>query len=114
VNVETMSTIVVADRFPVQLIDAERLVHASAKLFLTRPDENGIGRLLAYSAPDVALYDTTWSRPDSTIGSNSVDWRLDTGAGRLIVRSAPGCGCGNRLKGFVPNELQPYRIGRLV
>jgi hypothetical protein len=114
VNTETASSVVVADRFPVQLIDAERLVHASAKLFLTRPDENGVGRLLAYEAPDVALYDIAWSRPDSTIGPNGVDWLLETGVGRLIVRSAPGCGCGNRLKGWVPQELQPYRLGRLV
>lgn len=113
-NVETTSTIIVVDRFPVQLIDSEALVCAEAKLFLTRPDENGVGGLLAYSAPDVALYDTTWSRPDSTVGPNSVDWLLESGEGRLIVRSAPGCGCGSRLKGWTPQVLQPFRLGRLV
>lgn len=112
-NAETVSTIVVVDRFPVQLIDSERLVHASAKLFLTRPDETGVGGLLAYEAPDVALCDTTWSRPDSTIGPNGTDWLLETGVGRLIVRSAPGCGCGSRLRGYTPQVLQPYRLGRL-
>lgn len=113
-NVETASTIVVADRFPVQLIDGETVVHATAKLVLTRPDEAGVGRVLAYSAPGVALYDTTFDRAASFIGPANLDWVLDTPEGRLIVRSAPGCGCGNRLKGYVPQELQPYRLGRLV
>lgn len=106
--------VVVAERFPVKIYDAQGvLVHGTAKLFLTRPDENGTGRLLAYSAPDRLLYDVPFYREPSAIGGRSAPWTIETEIGTLSVRSAGGCGCGNRLKGWVPQELQPYRLGRL-
>lgn len=114
-NTETGSTIVVADRFPVMVIDAGgEVVHTAAKMVMTRPDADGVGRLLIYSAPDNPLYDVQFYRSSSDIGSQAKDWTLDTSVGRVVVRSAGGCGCGNRLKGWTPQELQPYRLGRMT
>jgi hypothetical protein len=106
--------VVVADRFPVKLLDGDGVVtHEKAKLVLTQPDEHGVGRLLAWTSPEVMVYDVAFRRPSSLIGARSVDWVLDTDLGHVGVRTASGCGCGDRLKGFHPPELLPYQMGRL-
>lgn len=107
-------TVIVADRFPVKLLGPDGAVtHAKAKVVLTKPDEQGTGRLLAWTSPDHPVYDVPFERDASTIGNKGTDWWFDTSIGRIGVRSAGGCGCGDRLKGWHPPELTPYQLGRL-
>lgn len=106
--------IVAVDRFPVDLIDGQTslMLHHQVKLIMTQP-VNGVGRLKAWSAPDVEVLDTEFDLAESDIRSKQVDWGVATSNGPVVVKSSPGCGCGNRLKYWTPPEFQPLRMGRL-
>lgn len=110
-----MTDVVAVDRFPVDLLDGQTqlMLHHLVKLVMTRPVD-GIGRLKVWASPELVVLDTTFGLAESDIRSKQVDWSVQTPNGIVIVRSAPGCGCGNRLKHFTPPEFTPYKMGRLT
>jgi hypothetical protein len=103
---------VAVDRFPVIVHLPDGTVTREAKVIMTKP-QDGVGTLIAWSAPDREVLRTTFTLDDSDIRSKQVDWTLSTDLGVVVVQPSPGCGCGNRLKHFTPPELQPYRMGKL-
>jgi hypothetical protein len=108
----TEAPVIAADRFPVVLMDETGTVtHPKARVILTQP-ENGIGRITAWITPENIVLDTNYDREASQFGPRSQDWYVQTDLGEVIIRALGGCGCGDRLKHWVPEQFQPYRIGR--
>lgn len=103
--------IVAVDRFPVDVI-ADGTTLRQVKLIMTQP-QDGVGRLKVWSAPDVLALDTDFDLAASDIRSKQVDWSVSTDDGVVVVKSSPGCGCGNRLKYWQPPEFNPLKMGRL-
>lgn len=106
-----MTTAVAVDRFPVNVITSD-LVLREVKVIMTEPVD-GVGRLVVYSAPDVKAIDTSYMPAESDIRStNQADWTIQTTDGVVVIQSARGCGCGNRLKMFNPDEFATHKLRR--
>lgn len=105
----TEAPIVAVDRFPVDVVAGEA-TWREVRLVLTTPVD-GVGRLIVWTAPDVAVLDTTFTLDGSDIRTKQVDWTIATDLGPIVVRPRHGCGCGNRLKYWTP--FTPMRMGRL-
>jgi hypothetical protein len=104
--------VVAVDRFPVILHAPDGTVTREVRVVMTKP-QDGVGELIAWSAPDREVLRTSFKLDDSDIRSKQVDWTLATDAGVVIIQPQHGCGCGNRLKYWTPPEFQPYKMGRL-
>lgn len=104
--------VVAVDRFPVDVIAPGGMTYRTCRLIMTQPVD-GVGRLKVWSAPGVLVVDTDFLLEASNIGPKQADWHVATGAESVVVRSSPGCGCGNPLKWWSPPEFQPYRMGQL-
>lgn len=98
------------DRFPVDVVTDDTTLR-TVRLIMTRPTD-GVGLFKVWTAPDVLAIDTTFDLTASNIGPKQADWGVVTEAGPVVVKSSPGCGCGNRLKWWSPPEFQPYKKGR--
>ena len=106
----TESPVVAIDRFPVDVTpDSANTLH-TVRMILTVPTD-GVGQLMVWTAPEQRVIDTNFYLDQSDIRSKQVDWTISTDAGPVVVRSAPGCGCGNRLKYWQPFTMM--RMGRL-
>ena len=102
--------VIAVDRFPVDVITDQETLR-TCRLIMTKPQDGGAFKV--WTAPGVLAIDTTFDLAESDIRSKQVDWGVATGTGPVVVKSSPGCGCGNPLKWWSPPEFQPYRMGRL-
>lgn len=99
--------IVAADRFPVRLTGA--VEHAKVRAILTQPTD-GVGQFHAWLSPENKVLETAFYVEESVFGGRARDWVVATDAGQVGISSLGGCGCGDRLKSFIP--WHPYQIGR--
>lgn len=107
-----VTPLIAADRFPVALLtDEGSVTHSKARVILTQA-ENGVGRLTAWTSPEVIVYDTNYHYAESQFGPKAQDWFVATDLGVIVIRPLGGCGCGDRLKHWTPEQFQPYRLGR--
>lgn len=101
---------IAADRFPVSMLSAQgSVMHPKGRVILTQPDD---GRITMWIAPGEVVFDTNYQVEGSVFGSRSQDWFVETDLGQIVIRALGGCGCGDRLKHWTPEQFQPYRIGR--
>lgn len=108
--------LIAADRFPVSLLyysDGGTVPgHPKARVILTQPVDD-VGRMVAWTSPEDVVCDTAYTYSTSQFGSRSSDWFVETADfGQIVIRTLGGCGCGDRLKHWTPEEFQPYRLGR--
>lgn len=107
-----VTPLIAADRFPVALLTGEGSVtHHKARVILTQAID-GTGRLTAWTSPEAVVIDTNYHFADSVFGPKSQDWFVETDLGQIVIRPLGGCGCGDRLKHWTPEQFQPYRLGR--
>lgn len=99
--------IVAADRFPVRLTGA--VEHAKVRAILTQPTD-GVGQFHAWLSPENKVLETAFYVEKSTFGGRAATWKIVTPLGDVRISSLGGCGCGDRLKSFIP--WSPYQIGR--
>ncbi len=115
-----VTPLIAADRFPVSLLfcagnGEATLLHPKVRVILTYDDGIGSttgGRMTAWSAPGEIVLDSNWTREGSQFGAKSQDWIVETELGQIAIRPLGGCGCGDRLKHWTPEQFQPYRLGR--
>lgn len=109
---------IAADRFPVSILMADSskaysVIHPKARAILTYGDDGQLGgRFTVWTAPEAVVLDANWSRSGSIFGPKSMDWFVETDLGQYVIRPLGGCGCGDRLKHWTPEQFQPYRLGR--
>lgn len=110
-----VTPLIAADRFPVSLLvyDNGAAVpwYPKVRVIMTQPVDD-VGRIIAWEAPGVIVFDTEFVYSNSRFGSNSDDWFVDTRQEQVVIRPLGGCGCGDRLKHWTPEEFQPYRMGK--
>lgn len=110
---ETRNVITAANRFPTTVTGPNGATIREARTVIVCPDGDRPARLMVWARPGEPDVDAELDLDQSTIGRPRDTWLLVTAAGTYGVAPGRGCGCGSRLKRWIPPQLEPLRMGAL-
>lgn len=105
--------VLAAWRFPTVVTGPNGATVREARTAITCPDPDTPARLMVWAHPGDPAVDAVIDLDASTIGRPRQTWRVVTSAGEYVIEPGRGCGCSNRLKRYLPPQLEPLRMGQL-